>query len=57
MYNKIKIPQKICQRLKLHKWVWPSRNRALIAGKCKRCRMNYKTFWDTEKKKNPAKYI
>ncbi len=53
----IKLPKSICQKFSLHKWVWAGRNKALIAGRCKRCGMNYKENWKIKKAKNPEKYL
>lgn len=57
MSKRIKIPVKVCSLLKIHNFVWPKHTKALIAGKCSRCGLNYKTYWNTEKAKNPKKYI
>lgn len=54
---KIKIPKKLCHKYRWHNFVWPNRSKALIAGKCTKCGMNYKDYWALEKAEHPEKYI
>ena len=55
--NLIKIPKTICHKHGWHKWVSPTRSRAMIAIICKRCGMNQAEEYELNSKENPNSYL
>lgn len=55
--NWILIPKTICHKHGWHKWVYPTRSKAMIAVLCKRCGMSQAEEYDLKARENPDQYL